>query len=99
MHASSRQIVDVLNPAAATVRSETAPEQEGKEQSDQPHNHQDHPDGVDVEAAGVRNVHAPREDGANCDEKKARSDTHAVSVSIPSPTEPRFAAALRGSLG
>jgi hypothetical protein len=70
----SRPLVDDGAPAA-TDPAPAGPEDEGDEPADYADDEEDVADGVDVEA-GRRDVHGESQDGTDCNEDQADSDTH-----------------------
>src|SRR5919108_3080649 len=79
--------------AAAAVRREAAPEQQRHQQPDHPGDHQDDPDGVDVEALGAH-VHREGEDGPHHQQEDAGPDAHVIpldsDVPLPGRAYPPF---------
>src|SRR5215216_7616677 len=84
-----------VDDAAAAVRGEAAPEQQGQEQADHARDHQDDADGVDVEALGG-DVDREGQDGPNHQQEDAGSDAHRSSfkTSSMSPGPPYPAGTL-----
>jgi hypothetical protein len=76
--------------ASASDPAPARPEDEGDEGADPADDEQDVADGVDVEA-GRRDVHGESQDGSDCNQDQADSDTHDNLLREPfdDPFQPR----------